>query len=107
MFALGAAGSILGTLTAGYLFISWIGSSGTMLAVAGLYLAFAVAYWMQGRKSFVPAPVLALFVLAGLGLGQLPGYAAPCRVESDYSSSEERRVWTRCFWTVRTRLDHD
>lgn len=84
MFALGAAGSILGTLTAGYLFISWIGSSGTMLAVAGLYLAFAVAYWLQGRKSFVAAPVLALLVLAGVGLGQLPGYAAPCRVESDY-----------------------
>src|SRR3546814_10930519 len=55
-----------------------------MLAVAGLYLAFAVAYWLQGRKSFVTAPVLALIVLAGVGLGQLPGYAAPCRVERDY-----------------------
>ncbi len=84
MFALGAAGSIFGTLGAGYLFISWIGSAGTMLAVAILYLAFAIAYWLQGRKSFVTAPLVALLILGGIGLARLPGFAAPCHTESDY-----------------------
>jgi predicted membrane-bound spermidine synthase len=84
MFALGAAGSILGTLAAGYLFLSWIGSSGTMLAVAVLYLAFAGAYWSRGRKRFVGAPLLALAILAAFGLARLPGFAAPCLTESDY-----------------------
>ncbi|MCK5167916.1 MAG: fused MFS/spermidine synthase, partial [Rhodospirillaceae bacterium] len=34
MYALGALGSIAGTLSAGYFFISWIGSSGTIIMVA-------------------------------------------------------------------------
>lgn len=84
MFALGAAGSILGTLAAGYLFISWIGSIGTMLAVAVLYLIFAVAFWLRGRKTLIAAPLIALLVLAGFGLARLPGFAAPCHAESDY-----------------------
>ncbi|WP_370152511.1 fused MFS/spermidine synthase [Ferrovibrio sp.] len=84
MFALGAAGSILGTLAAGYLFISWIGSAGTLLAVAALYLAFAVLFWLRGRKSFVAAPVIGLMVLASFGLARQPGFAAPCLAESDY-----------------------
>jgi len=84
MFALGAAGSILGTLSAGYLFISWIGSSGTLLAVAVLYFAFAVAYWTQGRKLFIGAPAVAVILLAGFGLARQPGFAAPCLAESDY-----------------------
>ncbi|MEQ8666414.1 MAG: fused MFS/spermidine synthase [Rhodospirillales bacterium] len=32
MFAAGALGSILGTLASGYVFISWIGSTGTVIA---------------------------------------------------------------------------
>lgn len=84
MFALGAAGSILGTLSAGYLFISWIGSSGTMLAVAVLYLAFALAYGLQGRRRAIAVPVIALLIFAAIGLARLPGFAAPCHTESDY-----------------------
>lgn len=84
MFALGAAGSILGTLAAGYLFISWIGSIGTMLAVAALYLIFAVAFWTRGRKSVVAAPLAAIVLLTGLGMTRLPGFTAPCYTESDY-----------------------
>src|SRR5690606_7176258 len=84
MFALGAAGSIFGTLSAGYLFISWIGSAGTMLAVAILYLVFAAVYWLQGRRSLVVAPVIALLILSGFGLARLPVFAAPCHTESDY-----------------------
>ncbi|MCW0233348.1 MAG: fused MFS/spermidine synthase [Ferrovibrio sp.] len=82
MFALGAAGSILGTLSAGYLFISWIGSTGTMLAVAGLYLIFAVLFW-QGSRAIAAAAILT--VIAGsFGLSRLPAFAAPCAAESDY-----------------------
>src|SRR5690606_37297596 len=62
MFALGAAGSIFGTLSAGYIFISWIGSSGTMLAVAILYFAFAMVYWLQGRNRVIAAPLVAVLL---------------------------------------------
>jgi MFS family permease len=82
MFALGAAGSILGTLSAGYLFISWIGSTGTMLAVAALYLIFAVLFW-QGGRLLTASAVLAV-VAGGIGLSRLPAFAAPCLAESDY-----------------------
>ena len=36
MYALGTLGSIAGTLSAGYLFIAWIGSTGTIVAVAAV-----------------------------------------------------------------------
>ncbi len=82
MFALGAAGSILGTLSAGYLFISWIGSTGTMLAVAALYLIFAVYFWRFGRLIAVVA--ITAILLGGAALSRLPTFAAPCLAESDY-----------------------
>lgn len=84
MFALGAAGSILGTLAAGYLFISWIGSTGTMLAVSGLYLAFAAAFGIRGRQPLVPLVLLVPVILGAYGLARMPGFAAPCHTESDY-----------------------
>jgi MFS family permease len=83
MFALGAAGSILGTLSAGYVFISWIGSTGTLLAVAALYLVFAILFW-AGTKTKVALPLVALVLAGGFGLAQMPGFAAPCERESDY-----------------------
>ncbi|EDP65141.1 hypothetical protein BAL199_01304 [alpha proteobacterium BAL199] len=42
MYALGTLGSIAGTLSAGYLFIAWIGSTGTIVAVAVTYAGLAV-----------------------------------------------------------------
>jgi predicted membrane-bound spermidine synthase len=82
MFALGAAGSILGTLSAGYLFIAWIGSSGTMLAVAALYLVFAALFW-QGSRALTTAAIVAA-IIGSIGLSRLPAFAAPCATESDY-----------------------
>ncbi|WP_283091887.1 fused MFS/spermidine synthase [Magnetospirillum sulfuroxidans] len=83
MYALGAAGSILGTLSAGYLFISWIGSVGTVLAVAGLYAILAVGLLIGQKRLLLAA--LAAFVLAGGGLAATPrALASPCTVESDY-----------------------
>lgn len=83
MYALGAAGSILGTLAAGYLFISWIGSVGTVLAVAGLYALLALATLADQRRLVLAAAALLALGLAAIG--RVPGaLASPCTVESDY-----------------------
>lgn len=84
MFALGAAGSILGTLAAGYVFISWIGTGGTMLAVAVLYLLLAIAFWRQARRMMVAGLLCGIVLLAGWGLARHPAFAAPCLEETDY-----------------------
>ncbi len=89
MYALGAVGSIAGTVLAGFLFISWIGSTGTVMAVAGAYLALALAY-----AAARPPKVTTLMVwaagaaaLAGglLAKGyQYQAHKSPCTVESPY-----------------------
>lgn len=86
MYALGAGGAILGTLAAGYLFISQIGSTGTVLAVAALY-ALLAPFFLAGRPG--PTAVLLAGMLAGgggLAAAGLPSnaFVAPCRTESDY-----------------------
>ena len=86
MFAAGAAGSILGTLAAGYLFISWVGSTGTVLAVAGLYAVLAAGFGVWARRGLTA--VLAVLIMPGMALtawGQVSqAYRSPCDVESDY-----------------------
>ncbi len=85
MYALGTLGGIAGTLGAGYVFISWIGSSGTVIAVAALYAALALAFAIADRLRVV---FLVLLATAGLGLGwwgeTLRAFESPCRVESNY-----------------------
>ena len=46
MFALGAAGSILGTMTAGYVLLSWVGSFRSLLLIAAVYGTLAAAHWL-------------------------------------------------------------
>jgi len=83
MYALGAAGSILGTLAAGYLFISWIGSVGTVLAVTGLYAILALTLLAGQRRASLA--LLTGLVLLGAGIAVTPrALASPCAVESDY-----------------------
>ena len=83
MYALGAAGSILGTLAAGYVFISLIGSVGTVLSVSGLYAALALALLAGQRRAFVA--LLGGLVVAATALAAIPqSLASPCAVESDY-----------------------
>ncbi|SME89071.1 hypothetical protein SAMN06265365_101173 [Tistlia consotensis] len=89
MYAVGAAGSIAGTLLAGYLFLSWIGTIGTVLSVAGCYLLLALAFAAAARPARrEAAAALALALLAGLGIGAagrpLAAFTAPCLEESDY-----------------------
>ncbi|MBI3706277.1 MAG: fused MFS/spermidine synthase [Proteobacteria bacterium] len=85
MYALGALGSIAGTLAAGYLFISWIGSTGTVLAVAATYAVLALVFAVPGRAATALTVVLAMlggsFGYAGY---RAKAFVSPCRIESDY-----------------------
>ena len=87
MFALGTAGSIAGTLGAGYLFISWIGSSGTLIAVTALYFVMSVlcagAAGRTGRKTVAALILLPIAPLLILG-GARGAFAERCTMESDY-----------------------
>lgn len=85
MYALGALGSIVGTLASGYLFISWIGSTGTVIAVAAGYGLLALLFARAGRTTGTVAAMLAIL---GGGFGfagtRLQAFTSPCEVESDY-----------------------
>lgn len=84
MFALGAVGAILGTVAAGFWLISFIGSAGTVLAIALTYAVLAVPFFAGRARA---APVLALAALglgASAGPARLQALSAPCTVESDY-----------------------
>lgn len=85
MFAAGAAGAIVGTLLAGFLFISWLGSVGTLSAIALFYaLAASVCFWLgrlAARERLLAGTAVAVALLAGLRALSLP---AVCDVESSY-----------------------
>lgn len=91
MFAAGALGAIGGTLAAGFLFISWLGSTATLAVVTALYaLLAAITFALAGRSAApgLPLPSLPLMI-AGLVLPLFPAAGAlalpdPCTRESDY-----------------------
>lgn len=86
MYALGAGGSILGTLAAGYVFISWIGSLGTVMAVAMLYALLGLAF-LAGRRrelGLATASLAVVAMLSGLFGAPVSAFTSPCTVESDY-----------------------
>ena len=85
MFALSALGAIAGTLLAGFLFISWIGTAGTILAIATVYLILAVLFFSLGVKTLrATLASLALLLAAISGIAGLARIASPCDVESNY-----------------------
>ncbi|MFQ6022338.1 MAG: fused MFS/spermidine synthase [Acidiferrobacterales bacterium] len=89
MYALGAVGSIVGTLAAGYLFISWIGSIGTVLAVAGVYAllggVFAVISRVSPRTAGAVSIIAVAVLVAAFVTGQrIAAFASPCTEESNY-----------------------
>lgn len=85
MYALGALGSIVGTLASGYLFISWIGSTGTVIAVAAAYGLLALLFARVSREAATVASALVIvaggFGFAGIRTG---AFTSPCHIESDY-----------------------
>lgn len=85
MYALGTMGSIAGTLAAGYVFISWIGSTGTVIAVSVTYAVLALAFALTDSRRAILVVFLAM---GGAGLysagSQVRAFNTPCAVESDY-----------------------
>lgn len=87
MFAIGTIGSIAGTLAAGYLFISWVGSSGTLTTVLCLYVALAIACgYLSGRRTvLILLAVLATLTVPMAAVGFARGaFDSRCTRESDY-----------------------
>ncbi|MEM6670773.1 MAG: fused MFS/spermidine synthase [Pseudomonadota bacterium] len=80
MFALGAAGAILGTVASGFFFISWVGSYGTVLSIAGLYAVLAAPVLAVGGR----AAVVAICALAAAGPLVFADLRSPCDAESSY-----------------------
>ena len=85
MFAAGAAGAIVGTLLAGFLFVSWLGSVGTLTVIAVFYALAAVTFFRLGRLAgyhvLLAVAAAALALLVGLRALALPSV---CDVESSY-----------------------
>ena len=85
MFAAGAAGAIAGTLLAGFLFVSWLGSVGTLSVIAIFYAAAAALCFVlgrsAGRQAVIATIAIAIALLAGVRTLALP---AVCDVESSY-----------------------
>lgn len=65
MFALGAGGAILGTLAAGFVFISWIGSQGTLMAVAGALAMMSAGFAAWAYRLKLSQAALVILVAAG------------------------------------------
>ena len=69
MFASGAVGAIAGTLLAGFVFISWLGSTLTLLVVTIIYLLCGLLFfWLGGgggRRGLTAATVLGAVLVAG------------------------------------------
>lgn len=79
MFALGAAGAILGTLLGGLVLIPMLGSFLTVAVIAGAYAVLAVPFMLHGRAM---AAGLALVIATSAGLGAAIQTLSPCDRES-------------------------
>ena len=66
MFAAGALGSIGGTLAAGFVFIAWLGTIGTILTVAAVYVAGGLVFFLRSGRPHGGGSVVMLAVAAGL-----------------------------------------
>jgi spermidine synthase len=86
MFAVGAVGSVLGTLAAGLIFISWIGSQGTLVSVALAYGATGGLFAIPSVRRRPVAGLLGIGAAAALAAGGFAtrAFESPCLTESDY-----------------------
>lgn len=82
MFAAGAWGAILGTLAAGFVFISWLGSTGTLAVVTVVYVALGLWSLLAARDSAIRGAAASVLPL-GVMLAAL-FQPNPCTTESRY-----------------------
>jgi len=83
MFAAGAIGAIAGTLLAGFLFISWLGTSATLAVVTLTYvISGLLLFWLARSVALKIAGLAAIGALALAGLALAT--PNPCTVESNY-----------------------
>lgn len=82
LFAAGAVGAIAGTLLAGFVFMSWLGSTGTLAVVTLAYISTSLICLVMARTRLVPPQLLALVALGLAARGALA--AGPCDLESRY-----------------------
>ncbi|GGJ11032.1 fused MFS/spermidine synthase [Neoroseomonas lacus] len=85
LLAVSALGAIGGTLAAGFVFVAWIGSSGTMLACAGCYAGLAALHAAAAAQRGVALGLAAAAIAVPAGASTLPAYARVCDVESAYA----------------------
>lgn len=85
MFAAGALGAIAGTLLAGFVFISYLGSAGTLMIVTVTYaVSAAILLALARRTGPLPLSTAGLLLVAlGIGAGGLVA-DSPCSRESRY-----------------------
>ncbi|MDX1422980.1 MAG: fused MFS/spermidine synthase [Kiloniellales bacterium] len=89
MFAVGALGAIAGTLASGFLFIAWIGSRNTMIAVAALFLLCGLLFrFPLGRISRLDRVALSGLVAAAAAVTawgvSSSAFVSACDRESPY-----------------------
>lgn len=86
MFALGAGGAILGTLAAGFVFISWIGSHGTLLSVAAALgtMTAGFALWTRQARTAQVSLVLVAVAASVAAFRADALLASACDAESRY-----------------------
>ena len=83
MYAAGAVGAIAGTLLAGFLFISWLGSAATLAVVTAVYIGSGVLFLWLGRARGFSVALSVAALAAGLA-GLTPVTPSPCDRESRY-----------------------
>ncbi len=83
MFALGAFGAIIGTLIAGLVLISWVGTFGSVLLITLTYGALALVFWSgRGKAVLLAATAVVTSATAIAPAGWI--WASPCIRESAY-----------------------
>lgn len=85
MYALGTLGSIAGTLASGYFFISWIGSTGTIIMVSAVYAVLALLFAITDQFRVIVVVVIGGggAIISTLG-NNADAFNSPCDIESDY-----------------------
>ncbi|MEM7507351.1 MAG: fused MFS/spermidine synthase [Pseudomonadota bacterium] len=83
MFALGAFGAILGTLFAGLVLISWVGTAGSVMIITLCYAGLAIVFF-SGAGRVTGVLLVGIFAMLGTFGPQSFLQAASCYRESAY-----------------------